>query len=528
LIGHLRTHALELVGPYGLPGVGGPAIGEVTVDALERATADESSAPVDFSGTNVQEAGVDEPDLVKTDGARILALADGRLHSIDIVDGSAQLAGSIALPDGWGHNMLLAGDRALVFMTPELQIQRGPEAHGEIWIPSMRTQTLVAVVDVSDPASMDIVATVEFDGSYVSARFTGGVARLVVRSHGTDLPFAFPEEDTPAAERQAERRNRELIATSTAEAWLPSYVLEDADGASEGELAGCEDTYYPEEFSGTGLVSVVTIDPSDPTPRDAVSVLADAHVVYASQDNLYVAMTRWDAGPVGIREPVAVDPDEPVSSDEAPEPATTEIHAFDISDPQRATYVGAGVVEGSVLNQWALSEHEGHLRVATTVDEWDAERSESFVTTLAPQDDGLVEVGRVGDLGRGERIYAVRFMGEVGYVVTFRQIDPLYVLDLRNPERPEVLGELKIPGYSAYLHPVGEGLLLGVGQDATDEGVPLGTQISLFDVSDPRRPERLHNLHIENGSSEVEYDHLAFLWWAPASIAVLPLHVWDH
>ena len=104
-------------------------------------------------------------------------------------------------------------------------------------------------------------------------------------------------------------------------------------------------------------------------------------------------------------------------------------------------------------------------------------------------------------------------IGDTGYVVTFRQIDPLYTVDLANPERPRVLGELKIPGYSAYLHPIGEDLLLGVGQDATEEGRPLGTQLSLFDVSDLRKPTRLHKAHLGLGWSEAESDHHAFLYW---------------
>ncbi len=127
-------------------------------------------------------------------------------------------------------------------------------------------------------------------------------------------------------------------------------------------------------------------------------------------------------------------------------------------------------------------------------------------------------------LGRGEQIYAVRFIEDVGFVVTFRQTDPLYTLDLSDPRRPRVLGELKIRGYSAYLHPLGGDLLLGVGQDATAQGATLGTQLSLFDVSNLRRPSRRQQRSVGSGSSsQVEYDHHAFLWWAPSELAVLPV-----
>jgi hypothetical protein len=117
----------------------------------------------------------------------------------------------------------------------------------------------------------------------------------------------------------------------------------------------------------------------------------------------------------------------------------------------------------------------------------------------------------------------VRFLADRGYVVTFRQVDPLYVVDLADPAAPRVAGELKIPGYSAYLHPVGDDLLLGIGQDATEQGQRLGLQASLFDVSDPSRPSRLDAHPLGLASSEVEQDHHAFLWWAPERLAVLPL-----
>jgi beta propeller domain-containing protein len=121
----------------------------------------------------------------------------------------------------------------------------------------------------------------------------------------------------------------------------------------------------------------------------------------------------------------------------------------------------------------------------------------------------------------------VRFIGDDGYVVTFRQTDPLYTLDVGTPTAPKVLGELKILGYSAYLHPVGEGLLLGVGQDATPEGRRLGTQLSLFDVADLRNPVRLHHQTLTAGSSsEVEYDHLAFMYWPATGLTVIPVESW--
>jgi hypothetical protein len=114
-------------------------------------------------------------------------------------------------------------------------------------------------------------------------------------------------------------------------------------------------------------------------------------------------------------------------------------------------------------------------------------------------------------------------VGDRGYVVTFRQVDPLYVLDLRNPARPVVAGELKVPGYSAYLHPVGDGQLLGVGRDATPEGRVTGTKVSLYDVSDPARPAEVRSIALADSYTSVEYTAKAFLWWEPSRFAAVPV-----
>jgi uncharacterized secreted protein with C-terminal beta-propeller domain len=178
-----------------------------------------------------------------------------------------------------------------------------------------------------------------------------------------------------------------------------------------------------------------------------------------------------------------------------------------------------------------MDEHEGALRVATTTspDGWDGdEDSESRITVLMQSGETLSTVGIVDGLGKTEQIYSVRFMGDVGYVVTFRQTDPLYTIDLSDPSAPEMMGELKIPGYSAYLHPVGEGLVMGVGQDATDTGQVLGTQVSIFDVSDLANPERVDTFTLSEGTnSQVEYDHHAFLYWDGLTVIPVQKYWWD-
>ncbi|YCK42497.1 beta-propeller domain-containing protein [Actinomadura sp. ATCC 39365] len=183
--------------------------------------------------------------------------------------------------------------------------------------------------------------------------------------------------------------------------------------------------------------------------------------------------------------------------------------------------MASGKVPGRLLNQYSLSEYEDHLRVATTLTSADGRNSASSVYVLDAAT--MAKVGEVGGLGKGERIYSVRFIGPVGYVVTFKQVDPLYTLDLRDPAAPKVTGELKITGYSAYLHPGADGRLIGIGQEASDKGRTLGTQVSLFDVSDPAAPRRLSQLFQKESGSEAEWDPHAFLYWPKTGLSVLPL-----
>jgi hypothetical protein len=444
------------------------------------------------SGTNVQEAGVDEPDLVKTAGSRIFAVAAGRLQAID-ADGP-RLLGSLELA-GWGHELLLRGARLLVISHDS---PAGSEpADRPVADVSGEGVTVLTEVDVSDPAAMRVVRTERIRGIHVSSRLTGRTARVVV---WTRPRAAYEPELRPALRGWLPRRALRRRGTGR-----PSYR----------RAAPCRRVLRPASFSGTDVLTVLTIDLAKGLPAvDSDAIMSGGQVVYASDRSLYVATQSWV-------------PDAPASDAEPPR-STTTIHRFASGDPDATAYRASGEVPGYLLNQFSLSEHDGLLRAASTT--WPvwwadgpAEESQSYVTVLDERDGRLAQIGQVGGLGRGERIFAVRFIGPAGYVVTFRQIDPLYVVDLERPSQPVVRGELKIRGYSAYLHPVGDGLLLGVGQDASDRGLELGTQLSLFDVSDPSRPRRLHQAAVANSSSTAEFDHHAFLWWAPRDLAVLPL-----
>jgi Beta propeller domain len=460
-----------------------PTTGPVPAPTAPRAETDQSQ-------TNVQEQGVDEPDVVKAADGRIFAVAGGQLHAIDAA--GPRLLDSLPL-DGYAHELLLHGKRLLVMSqdgTGGVGIER---ALAQPFQPNQ--VTLLTELDVSDPANMTVVRVQRVRGLFVSARLTGAIARVVVTN-------------TPRAESEPALRSR-------LRGWLAhTTVANRLTGHKRTRpVTRCQAVRRAQVYSGLDMLTVLTIDMDRGLPEvDSDTVMTGAELVYASPRRLYVATQRFV----------------PQSVPEEDLRGGTTIHEFDASDSGETTYRASGKVPGFLLNQWAMSERGGVLRVASTQSPTWLGNSElegqSFVTTLARRGDSLARLGQVGGLGKGERIYSVRFIDDVAYVVTFRQVDPLYTVDLSTPAEPRVRGELKIRGYSAYLHPVGQDLLLGVGQDASERGQRLGTQLSLFDVSDVAAPRRLHQRTVAPGaSSDVEYDHHAFLWWAPRNLAVLPV-----
>jgi len=532
---HFQTEAMARVGPYGLDGGGGffpaPLAVEDSVDVARADTeggfdtgepattvgSTEFREGVDFSGSNVQVAGVDEPDIIKTDGSRILAFANQTLAYVDVSSGTAQLMGTLFLP-GWDHKFFMSDDVAIVFA-------RGdgfavPFAEESNIVPYGGPKTLVFQIDLSHPDELTVERTMHIDGNYLSARSIDGIVRIVVSAYPSDLPFVYPSSE--AAEGTALETNKAVIASSTIGTWLPNYTLvigTEGDVISEGLLVDCGQVHRPAEFAGFDTLAVLTVDMSDGLRApDGTAVIAQGETVYASTDNLYVATNVWVPGETWGTDPVR----------RIEEDYSTAIHKFDISDGS-ATYRASGAVRGHLLNQFAMDEYLGDLRVATTEGPpWGFDdSSESFVTVLQERDGGLEQVGRVGDMGRGERIFSVRFIGETAYVVTFRQVDPFYVIDLSDAEAPKVVGELKIAGYSGYLHPVGEDRILGIGQDATEDGLTTGAKATMFDVSDPSNPRELGTWTMDGASSDVEWDHLAFLYWSPESLAVLPVQNWQ-
>ena len=448
------------------------------------------------STTNVQEAGVDEPDLVKTDGKRIVTVVDGTLRVVDVA--SRKVTGSLSLPGTATSQLMLSGDRALVVTTSFAMMDK-PLVPNDF---APAGGASLVLVDLTGTPT--VLGTLSVDGTYVDARQIGGVARVVVSS-SPRINYVYPDGVRTTA--QTEKENEGILESAPVSSWLPHYELTTPTSRSDGTLVDCSKVSFPRRPTASSLLTVLTLDLAAALGTgDPVSIVAAGDTVYGSEQNLYVA-DQYQVFPG--RGKVAASP-------------TTAIHQFDISQAGPPKHVASGVVQGTPLNKYSFSEYQGHLRVATTSG-FDRTSSQSSVTVLKRDGDTLAQVGKVDGLGVGERIYSVRFLGAVGYVVTFQQTDPLYTLDLADPAKPRVVGELKINGYSAYLHPAGDGRLIGVGQDATGQGRTTGTQVSLFDVHDPAKPERLAQYHLPGAYSEAEYDPHAFLYWPTTGLLVLPV-----
>ncbi len=493
----------------------------MATQAPERTAADGTTSA---AGTNVQVAGVDEADIVKRVGDLLLVLAQDRAggQSLQIVrtsaDGRATPIGRLAT-DWWPSSMLVDGQTVLLLGTTGMAYPTGGAAD-RMMMPLGVERTRIDQIDLSDPTRPRRVRSMMLDGSAAGARMVDGVVRVALTSWprlafttrpvwgggpmpivpeagqptvtvpGKPDPSSGPGAEPELTESELTERNKTVVRSSTIDDWLPRYDLTESDGTqSSGRLLQCEDVAAPTTPSGVSTLTLLGIDlrGGGLTDWHSSAVVASGSTVYATADRTVVATPANPFAIAGKRGTVA-----------------TQLHAFDTSGRGTARYLAGGEVAGTLLNQFSMDYYDGALRVAST------DETQSRVTVLREQGKRLLVTGTVDGLGKGERIYAVRFTGPVGYVVTFRQTDPLYTLDLADPAKPRMVGELKIRGYSAYLQPAGEGLMLGVGQDATSEGRVKGLQMSLFDVSDLAVPQRISQITLPQTYSDAEGDHHAF------------------
>lgn len=475
-----------------------------------------SESTVSFTDTNVQETGVDEADTVKSDGTRLF-VATGNGIDVFRIWPLSDFKKIATYDDGEASGLYLIGDELIV-----LSQSYGDEG----------ASVVVTALDVSEAETPVTLWQKTVSGSLVDSRITNGTLHVAVAS-SLDYEITYPEFDYDAYEtscgdgsdaeaarlkldedtESAKQDLRAKIESSTFVDWLPGGDADLAvscdnllsDGGDDSNLAGLA------SLSLGGEAAQVTY------------IKGRAMEVYASSESVYLASNREDDGAWwGVETETAED--------------ATDIHRFTLkpSDGLHA-YSGSGAVKGHALDQFSMSEYEGTLRIATTVGHVSRSASSEvysnvFILDAASPD--LSVLGAVENIAPGEEIYAARFIGTRGYVVTFEKVDPLFVLDLADPENPVLAGELTMPGYSTYLHPMADGRLIGFGKDAEDAGTfswYQGLKLGVYDVTDATTPSIVDELIIGSRGSDSAalYDHHAFNFDAATGILALPVSLYE-
>jgi Secreted protein containing C-terminal beta-propeller domain distantly related to WD-40 repeats len=476
--------------------------GQVTFAAVNSAsTSKEGSA--DYSTTNVQVAGVDEADLVKTDGTYIYLVSGNRIVIARAYPaGDAAVISSISSDKTTPRELFIDGDRMLVFGTSGSGIVPLPAegvASGKSIMPYYGSSTTIAdLYDISDRADPKKLKSFEVEGSYMTSRLIGDFAYFVVNSN----PRVYVSENVDATD---------IIPLCKA-----------PDGTIE-PVASPTDIGYVPGIQSSSFITIASVSLKD-TSRDITTqtIAGSGQSVYASQDSLYIAEYTYP-GYYTLR------------TDGVAPTENTTVLKFNLLEGNIAS-AGTGNVKGHILNQFSMDEHDGFFRIATTLGEvWDS--SSPSKNNIYILDSSMSQVGALEDLAPGEKIYSCRFMGDRTYLVTFKKVDPLFVIDTSNPYEPKVLGKLKIPGYSDYLHPYDETHLIGIGKDAVDADQSeiasrnldfawyQGVKMALFDVTDVENPKEMFNVVIgDRGTdSPVLTDHRAFLFDREKGMLVLPI-----
>jgi Beta propeller domain len=508
-----------------------------------------AEAPSGFSDTNRQVADVDEADIVKVgdEGRKLYVIRGNGFYEFNSWPASQTSKVADLEIEGSPIEMFVEGDRALVFSNAygvealddgDLCQGYGYGAPGVAegdFVDAYycgRSFVKLTVIDLSAD-SPQAVREIYVDGWYTSSRRHDNIVRAVVQS-SMQRPATVPNlwdvvygGDVYPESRDAEIllarawavKAKEAIQTTTLDDWVPVWG-ERIDGEIQQQPVQCTDFYSPAPgLTNYGLTQIVGIDMSDDSTAQITSILGQATEVYANSDALILAQPDWTWFERGT------------SSDR------TAVHRFAVSfEGQRTPYQGSGFVQGIVNDQFSIDERAGIIRIATTrttwspqtgdpvaPDVWIPPTTDNLVSTMSLRGNALELLGATPPLAEGERIFSARFIGDLGYIVTFRQVDPLFAIDLSDPASPKVLGQLKIPGFSDYMHPLGDNHLLTIGRDI-DEVTQQdnGTALQIFDVSDPVNPVLAHKALVGEGYSEANYNHKAFNFYADKGLLAFP------
>ncbi len=459
----------------------------------------ESSETPQHSTTNVQVEGVDEADVVKTDGVFIYTIAGNSLCIVGAYPPEKmRLLSRIDFDDSTSvAEMFVNGNRLVAMGYGYAERQDIPVEQREYY--PGRQLSFIKVYDISKRAEPRLLNTIEHEGSYLTSRMVGENVYAVL----TSWPYAVYDDDDP--------RPEELI---------PMYRATPG-GEEPGALApACDwsEVEYINPEACSNFLSILSLSLEDNgSSVEKREIAGNAENVYASAENLYVTAADYWAYPL-------------MGGGETDDSIDTTIHKFRLGDASVA-YLASAEVPGTVLNQFSMDEWNGYFRVATTIGHVTREGSVS-TNNVYVLDPALNIAGRLEGLAPGETIYSARFVGSRGYLVTFEKIDPFFVLDLANPASPKMLGELKIPGYSDYLHPYDETHIIGVGKNALEADPSEGNfswyqgmKIALFDVSNVFSPQEMYKVEIGDRGTDsyALYDHKAFLFDRDKELLVLPI-----
>ena len=453
---------------------------------------EEAASAEDFSKTNVQVEGVDEADIVKTDGNFIYYLTNSALTITDV--NSVKLVSKVEFDNKEfePQEIFLKDNKIVIIGITNRETEEKNIANTELYYPTNETYTVAKIYNIDDRENPKLERTVEIEGYYLSSRMIGDNVYLISNKY----IYAYLCKDYKQSQLDEEEFKPQYIDTATGE---------------EIKSIGFDCIYYIPEFEDTNYLNIAAFNITNNKPANITSYLGGGSQVYSSATNLYITRTKYNY-------------------DDGAE-INTEIYKFNLKDAT-CTFSKTGKVPGSVLNQFSMDEKDGYFRIATTDStSWS---SESNTNNLYVLNENLEIVGKVEGLAPGERIYSVRFMGNRAYMVTFVQTDPLFVIDLSDPTNPTVLGELKIPGYSKYLHPYDETHLIGFGENTKvvnygygDQVVTDGMKIALFDVTDPNNPTEMYSVNIgEEGTySELLNNHKALLFSKEKNIIAFPISI---
>ncbi|QUG40357.1 beta-propeller domain-containing protein [Psychrobacillus sp. INOP01] len=480
------------------------------IAVMEDSAMEESSSAKsggDYSTTNNQVEGVDEADIVKTNGTHIYSITENNISIVNIEDPTKMSEETkIRLGSDYYPMQLFLTDKTLIVLAQKNSFQALPyeQSSNDIARMSMPMDSMTTVLfyDISNPSAPKLQREVGTEGHMSGARLTAGTLYYVTNVYPN---FWIMEEQEDIE--------------------LRPYTYDSEKGDAVNPIPYEDLSILPNSKEATYSI-ITALDVSNPEKNEVITkgYLGGSEQLYMSKDNLYLTSSIYEEGTSTNKmlwNPGSMD---------------TEVFKFAL-DKTAIQFVASNRLKGHILNQFSMDEHDGYFRAVTTKgNSWD--ENEVSENNLFILDEGMKLVGSLTGLAKDERIYSARFMGDKAYMVTFKETDPLFVIDVATPTSPKVLGELKIPGFSNYLHPLDENHLIGFGYETridTQSGgkEPLimteGMKISLFDISDLANPKEKDTEVIgDQGTySPIQYDHHALFEHKENHLYGFPISIYE-